>query len=134
MKLYDKNKNDPLYPWKKHSGFKKGLLTDIVYGDDRKWSGNAQFSTTMHEDYDAKRLALHRDPNALEKFIQKNNSHLDSSVYIPTSAAGRPLGAATNGGNHISFGDASRENKARYESLTANDFKPPPLEREIACK
>jgi hypothetical protein len=40
---------DPLYFWKKHSGFKKGLLTDIVMGDER--TGQRVQSSTMHADF-----------------------------------------------------------------------------------
>lgn len=92
---------DPLYQWKKHSGFKKGLATDIVLGDLRKWTGPAQYDSTMRSDFNNTKL---HDSSALKIF--KKGEH------------------------HISFGDRSTENKARFESLTAKDFKPP-VGREI---
>ena len=130
MKLYDPS--DALYPWKKHSGFKKGLKTDIILGDARKWSGNAQYATTMHTDYDAQKLELYRNPEALVQLKKEEKKHLDASVYVPESPAGKPLGHSTNKlENHISFGDYSMSNDARFASLTADDFKPPPLDRIV---
>ncbi|KAI8926436.1 hypothetical protein BC831DRAFT_511734 [Entophlyctis helioformis] len=52
-----RSSNDPLYGWKKHSGFKMGLLTDIVMGDCSKFAGAHQFRSTMHADYSASSLA-----------------------------------------------------------------------------
>ena len=129
--------NDPLYPWKKHSGFKKGLATDIIMGDVRKWTGNAQFATTMHTDYDLNQLDLYRNPVALAQHQREQRAHLDPSVYVPDEPAGKPLGAHSSHSRpetHISFGDYSMENKARFESLTAQDFAPPPRNREVTGK
>jgi hypothetical protein len=95
---------DPLYQWKKHSGFKKGLATDIVLGDLRKWTGPIQYNSTMHSDFNT-----------------------DNSQGLSSFKAGRKPE------QNISFGDTSTENKARFESLTSNDFKPPPHERDIVA-
>ena len=92
---------DPLYQWRKHSGFKKGLATDIVLGDLSKWSGTAQYESTMHSDFNA--YQSKSDQNHTVSLIKK-------------------------GEHNISFGDRKTDNNARFESLTAKDFKPPPAD------
>lgn len=88
---------DPLYHWKKHSGFKKGLLTDIVLGDEHVSKG--QYSTTMKEDY-------------VKKTISNEGK-----------TAGRFSGfvISDKGQKHIMFGDAKMMDEERKESKV-----PPP--------
>lgn len=47
-------KQDPLGPWKKHSGFKKGLRTDIVMGDEK--APQERYESTMSAHYTIKKL------------------------------------------------------------------------------
>lgn len=117
--------NDRFHLWKKHSGFKKGLATDIIFGDVRKWNGPVQYSTTMCTDYDAQKNMFHQNPKALEEYNRQQRAHLDASVFVPQSTAGKPLGLlGKKTENHISFGDYSMKNDSRMQSLTASDFKP----------
>jgi hypothetical protein len=92
---------DPLYPWKKHSGFKKGLLTDIVLGDQR--TSHGQYETTMNTEYIQKQLSQN------EKF------------------AGRSSGFAVSDRlqKHIRFGDDKVSE--RHVSVTGQTFIEQPL-------
>ena len=104
--------NDPLYDWKKHSGFKKGLATDVVFGDERKkWMGNAaeRFASTMHTDFFS---------------LNQNSKSDEGSVghILEQSTATQPRKNATS----IRFGDLSTENTGRFESVTSANYKAPP--------
>jgi hypothetical protein len=90
-------REDPLYHWKKHSGFKKGLLTDIVFGDE----------AIPHNDYQT----------------TTNSQFQTKSQTDQQGFAGRSSGFAISdkGQKHIFFGDSSiASNK---DSVTRNDFK-----------
>ena len=98
--------NDPLYHWKKHSGFKKGLLTDIVLGDEH--SAKAQYTTTMQTDF--KRKVLENGGKVAGRF---------SGFSI-----------SDKGQKHIMFGDTKMQENDRLDSVTMVNFKPPRLEKK----
>lgn len=95
------DKSDPLYAWKKHSGFKKGLLTDIVLGDQP--SSHGQYDTTMQRDY-------------LPKILQKN-----------IKFAGRS--SSDKETKHIVFGDVKLPQEV--VSMTGTAFKKPVVTKEV---
>ncbi|KAI8913234.1 hypothetical protein EDD86DRAFT_187490 [Gorgonomyces haynaldii] len=90
---------DSLYHWKKHSGFKKGLATDIVMGNKHT---SDEPVTTMHSDYVPK---------------QK----------IDVMPAGKPIGFDTTDKtrNHIVFGDMKMSQDDRQKSVTEACFVAP---------
>jgi hypothetical protein len=102
---------DPLYHWKKHSGFKKGLLTDIVLGDEHV--AKNQFTTTMQTDYKKKSIEKHG------------------------KTAGRFSGfvISDKGQKHIMFGDVKMQENDRQDSVTKVTFKPPRVDQNgiITC-
>ncbi|KAJ3272891.1 hypothetical protein HDV01_005214 [Terramyces sp. JEL0728] len=96
--------DDPLYPWKKHSGFKKGLYTDIVMGEEHM--SKSKYETTMNSDYIPKTIC--------------NNEKI----------AGRSSGFAISDQKqkHISFGDSNLDANLRQESVTENAYKAPKID------
>ena len=96
--------SDPLYHWKKHSGFKKGLLTDIVLGDEH--IAKNQFTTTMQTDYKKK------------------------TIETQGKTAGRFSGfvISDKGQKHIMFGDVKMQENDRQDSVTKVTFKPPRID------
>ncbi|KAJ3255618.1 hypothetical protein HK103_006143 [Boothiomyces macroporosus] len=96
--------DDPLFPWKKHSGFKKGLLTDIVMGDEHM--SKSKYETTMNSDYVPKRIS--------------NNQKI----------AGRSSGFVISDPSqkHISFGDGNLVSSEHQESVTESAYKAPDVD------
>lgn len=90
-------KTDPLYHWKRHSGFKKGLLTDIVFGDEA--TPQTIYQTTTNSQFQTK-------------------NKIDEQRF-----AGRSSGftISDKGQKHIFFGDSSIS--PNNESVTRSDFK-----------
>ncbi|KAJ8329785.1 hypothetical protein O5D80_001983 [Batrachochytrium dendrobatidis] len=93
-------KTDPLYNWKPHSGFKMGLLTDIVLGDSCKYSSANQPCSTTHAHY--------------------------QGVQIPPTAS-TSISSCSKSKAHVVFGDPKMVTVERNVSLTGADYKPPPL-------
>jgi hypothetical protein len=94
-----------LDPWKKRSGFKKGLLTDIVLGDEHVSKGH--FETTMHADYGSKTV--------------------EQGGKIAGRFSGFLISDPTE--KHINFGDVKLINSDdRKQSITKNAFLPPKME------
>ncbi len=94
---------DPLYHWKKHSGFKKGLLTDIVLGDEHIVP-RSHYVTTMNSDFGTKQL--------------------ESGGKIAGRSSGFVI--SDKGQKHIMFGDEKLIDGDRQETITKNTFKAPP--------
>jgi hypothetical protein len=87
------NKDDPLRFWKKREGFKKGLLTDIIFGERNVKDSNA-YLTTIQSEYVKREL---EDRKTAGRF----------SGYI-------------KGTKHIVFGDAKLKNN--FESVTHETY------------
>jgi hypothetical protein len=96
---------DRFYHWKKHSGFKKGLKTDIVFGDGVVWHND--YLTTMQSEY-----------KTLGKVKETHEKSAGKSSGFAISDRGQ---------KHIIFGDVKLH--ADNESLTAAAFKAPVIKR-----
>lgn len=116
--------DDKLYSWKKHSGFKMGLLTDIVMGDEHKFSGPSQYRSTMHADYTGHLLAT--PENSLPKPPSADLS----------GPAGKSLGFTSSKKSeiHIVFGDPKMVSDERKHSMTDSDFKAHTISNDKQCK
>jgi hypothetical protein len=106
LRLSKMASQDPLYCWKKHSGFKKGLLTDIVLGDQP--TSHGQYETTMHTEYSQKSLSEN------QKFAGRSSGFVISD----------------KGQKHINFGDEKIGDQC--ESVTDIDFKAPVIQNETS--
>eukprot|EP00842_Homolaphlyctis_polyrhiza_P005632 jgi/Hompol1/606/HPOL_002549-RA len=124
-----KSSNDPLYVWKKHSGFKMGLLTDIVMGDEHKFSGSSQYCSTMHADYDGSLATITQGADTQNG---KTKHQTRRQGFVPTCPAGKPLGFTSSRKSemHIVFGDAKMVSDERHASMTDRDFRPPPADTQ----
>ncbi|KAJ3281156.1 hypothetical protein HK104_000171, partial [Borealophlyctis nickersoniae] len=120
---------DHLQPWRHRpgrGGFRRGLASDIVLGDRHTFTGNDQYLSTMHADYDSGQL----DAILNAEKAAKAAGRLGEGVYVPSGPAGKPLGINnTPGGRtevHIAFGMDGIEPDAHRESLTKATYKAPP--------
>ncbi|KAJ3125274.1 hypothetical protein HK098_000399 [Nowakowskiella sp. JEL0407] len=102
---------DPLQKWKKRSKFRKGLATDIVFGDVSRFSKDSQFATTMKQHYPEILQNKTVDCDHTPDYILDNHGIPSLNEIKSTIPAGRPDGGdpyKSRFEQHIVFGDQNR--------------------------
>jgi hypothetical protein len=100
----------PLDPWKKRSGFKKGLRTDIVLGDSVQYTrrhGQLPLSTMKADYHGAQSADAAQDQPATPE-------HLLAGTWASK--------ARLLAGTSISFGDQEKMTSATSHSITSTDY------------